>query len=290
MALETLMHDTATVDDPTPTTLAVGRAALEAALSPAATQQNHAVITRRRRPRARRWAVATSIAAAVTGGLLLGPTFNLLGSRSGASADAAPVLLRAGVAAGAQPGGWPNAEYWHSVATIEPGTTSASYQRQIWIGHHNSGVLEDPSVDSGALALGVAAFPAGARGLSWDQLYGLPTESHALETALRAGIHGAGPDDDSELYTIVGDLLRESPAPPALREALWEVAARIPGVSLIGTVTDGAGRQGVAVQRGGLRYVLDPSDGRLLEEVDGGLRTTYIEQGPATSAPAATSR
>ena len=114
------------------------------------------------------------------------------------------------------------------------------------------------------------------------------------------------------MFTIVGDLLRESPAPPALRRALWEVAATIPGVQLVGPVTDAAGRAGVAVERGRARYVLDPSDGRLLEESEGSpsdanivqrdsagnvigvqrryFRTTYLEQGPANSAPAATPR
>ena len=135
--------------------------------------------------------------------------------------------------------------------------------------------------------------------MSWDELYALPTEPSALESRLRKGIHGAGPDDDSELFTIVGDLLRESPAPHALRKALWEVAAKVPGVRLVGTVTDSAGRSGIAVERGDQRYVLDPSDGRLLEESQGadgpvaeapggaGWTGTYLEQGPAETAPVA---
>jgi hypothetical protein len=51
-------------------------------------------------------------------------------------------------------------------------------------------------------------------------------------------------------------------------------------------VTDGAGRAGVAVQRGAQRYVLDPADGRLLEEASDGWRASHLEQGPAASAPA----
>jgi len=122
----------------------------------------------------------------------------------------------------------------------------------------------------------------------------------ALDAQLRAGIKGTGNGDDAELFVIVGDLLRESPASPALREALWEVAARIPGVTLVGATTDSAGRAGVAVARDDRRYILDPNDGRLLEEWEGSaeavpetpggtaFRATYLEQGPTDSAPTAT--
>ncbi len=162
------------------------------------------------------------------------------------------------------------------------------HRREIWIGHRDIGVLKDAGADTGVIPLDVALFPSGSRGLSWDQLYALPTSPGPLERELRAGINGAGADDDSELFTIVGDLLRESPAPPSLRKELWEVAARVPGVQLIGAVTDSTSRAGVAVQRGGQRYVLDPDNGRLLEESQGDFSTTYLEQGPADSAPAPT--
>ncbi|HEY5013594.1 MAG TPA: CU044_5270 family protein [Acidimicrobiia bacterium] len=290
MNLETLMRDTARVDEPEPHALAVGRAALDAvtqaSVRPVAAVHGRARTTRRRRTV--RAGFAAVIVAAAGLAVVFGPTVNLGGHRPGASAEAAQVLMRAGASAGAQPGGWPNAEYWHSVSRHRQGS-GPTYRREIWIGHHKVGVLEDPGVEAGVIRLGVALFPAGSNGLTWDQLYALPVESHALERKLRAGINGAGPDDNSELFTIVGDLLRESPAPPALRQALWEVAARIPGVTLVGAVTDGAGRHGVAVERGGQRYVLDPNDGRLLEESEpGGWRATYLEQGPTSTAPTPT--
>jgi len=53
-------------------------------------------------------------------------------------------------------------------------------------------------------------------------------------------------------------------------------------------VTDDAGRQGVAVERRGQRYVLDPNNGRLLDESAGRWSTSYLEQGPVDHAPAAT--
>jgi hypothetical protein len=197
------------------------------------------------------------------------------------------VLIRAGLAAGAQQGDWRGARYWHAVSQHSDGGAGPAVRREIWIGHHDIGVLKDPGVDSGVIPLEVAAFPTGGSSVTWDELWQLPTEPGALESRLRSGINGAGPDDDSELFVIVGDLLRESPAPPALRRALWQVAARVPGIELVGPVTDHAGRPGVAVERHGTRYVLDPDDGRLLEEDADGWRATYLEQGPAATAPEA---
>ena len=276
MDLDTLLDDTSSVPDPTASALALGRAALDAAVPPV-TQ-----IAVRRRRHARRAALTGLVAAAASLALVIGPTLPFGGSPK-ANADAAQVLLRAGAAAGAQDGDWRDATYWHSVSSYA--RDKQEIRREIWIGHHVAGVLKDPGVDSGVIPLCVGVFPTGGSSVSWDGLWQLPTDPAKLEDRLRDGIHGAGSDDDSELFVIVGDLLRESPAPPSLRKALWEVAARIPGVELVGTVTDHAGRQGVAVERRGERYVLDPSDGRLLEEGRDSSAWTYLEQGPATTAP-----
>lgn len=278
MDLDTLLRDTSSVPDPTPGALASGQTAMAAAYPPV-----QLLAVRRKR---RRRALATGlVAAAASVALVVGPTVALNGSPH-ANAAAAEVLLRAGAAAGAQDGDWQGAAYWRSVSNYS--REGEDVRREIWIGHHEPGVLKDSGVDTGAvIPLDVALFPAGGTGITWDGLWDLPTEAGALERELRDGIDGAGPDDDSELFVIVGDLLRESPAPPALRKALWQVAARIPGIELVGEVTDHAGRPGVAVERHGTRYVLDPSDGRLLEESSDGWRATYLEQGPASSAPAA---
>src|SRR5262249_58453862 len=96
------------------------------------------------------------------------------------------------------------------------------------------------------LALGQGLFPAGGTALTWDELYALPTDPGQLTATLQADIKGAGPDPQSELFTIVGDLLRESPAPPALRKALFDVAAGIPGVHLTGKDTAELGRTGTS--------------------------------------------
>jgi hypothetical protein len=66
-----------------------------------------------------------------------------------------------------------------------------------------------------------------------------------LKLQLRAAGHGDGLGP--EMFTLVGDALREGDASPALRAALYEVAARIPGVELVGPAVDRVGRHGVAV-------------------------------------------
>jgi len=50
-----------------------------------------------------------------------------------------------------------------------------------------------------------------------------------------------------QMFTLIGDSLRETAATPAQRAALYQVAARLPGVELVGSVKDRAGRPGVAV-------------------------------------------
>ena len=215
------------------------------------------------------------------------PTISPGESQPTASLNISDVLRQAGAAAGDQPGGWPKASYWHSVSSYRHGS-GPLVRREVWAGHHGTGGLLDTRLSSAVIPLQDGRFA----GLGWDELYALPTEPGALESHLRAtGLDGMR-DSDTELFALVGDLLRESPAPPTLRKALWEVVARVPGVSLVGAVEDSTGRPGVAIEREEHGYVLDPTAGRLLEEYIGtpkpggaSWRATYLEQGPAVSAP-----
>ena len=316
MDLDTLLRETASVADPTPRDLAAGRSALDAATRISA---RRVVVVRRMKRRG--LSLAAILAAAASLVLVIGPMLN-----PGPSPTASPtvnpsksqpaprptvdkgkstapvtlnvslVLFRAGAAAGAQPGGWPDAAFWHTISSYHQGT-GPTLQRESWMGHKTVGVLIDPRA-GGISSLDVGLFG----GFTWDQLYALPTDSHALEAKLRATSLNGGRDDNSELFTIVGALLAESPAPPALRKALWEIAARVPGVTLVGAVKDSAGRPGVEIKRGDEGYILDPKDGRLLEQYEGtpepvaeapsgtNWRSTILQQGPATSAPTATPR
>ncbi len=90
-----------------------------------------------------------------------------------------------------------------------------------------------------------------------------------------------------EMLTIVGDLLGESVAPPQLRASLYQVAADIPGIVLVGTVSDHAGRRGTAVaaSRGDTRLelIFDPKTSALLVKQE-----TLVHQIPDTAAPVGT--
>jgi hypothetical protein len=322
MDLDTLLRETASMADPTPDTLVAGRAALDAATVVSARR-----VAWVRRAKRRGLGLSAILAAAASLVLVIGPMLNpgprpTTASPAAASptsalrksqvpppaiakGEPAPpakpnvslVLFRAATAAGAQPGGWPDAAYWRTSSSYHQGT-GATMRREIWMGHTATGALKDSRFGSGVTSLEVAFFD----GFTWDQLYALPTDSRALESTLRATRLNGGRDDNSELFTLVGSLIAESPAPPALRKALWEIAARIPGVTLVGAVKDSIGRPGMEIRRGFEGYVLDPKDGQLLERYEGtsapapespggtSWRATYLERGPVDSAPAATPR
>lgn len=112
-----------------------------------------------------------------------------------------------------------------------------------------------------------------------------------MDSGALAGLGYGGPQS----------LRGEVPAAPALREALYEVAANIPGVKLLGHYKDTLGRTGTAVERDGETLVINPNNGQLLADIQGnpnaelscgkgcviyGVAYTYVSEGPASSAPA----
>jgi hypothetical protein len=86
----------------------------------------------------------------------------------------------------------------------------------------------------------------------------LPRDPAKLRARLLTGKVEGGPPGASEAFAQVGDLLRETDAPPALRAALYRAAAGLPGVKSLGTVTDKLGRRGVglAFDSHGIRHEL----------------------------------
>jgi RNA polymerase sigma-70 factor (ECF subfamily) len=83
----------------------------------------------------------------------------------------------------------------------------------------------------------------------------LPADADALYSRLEQESAGHSEGVYQEMFTLVGDALRETNATPEQRAALYEVAARIPGVELLGEVRDRAGRTGLAVA------IRNPADG-----------------------------
>jgi hypothetical protein len=199
---------------------------------------------------------------------------------------AAAVLDQAAHAAGAQ-ASWPDTQYWYFEHEYTCG--GQLYTAKVWISRHGNGVLEktgpknntDP-VCSSDLFTGpiIDSYKFGP--YTWSQLYTLPTDPAKLKAKLMADFgQGSGPD----LFAAVEIVLVDSPAPPAVRSALFKVAASIPGIKVIGDYTDPLGRTGTALQIGPYGLVVDPTSGVVLDETDSGGASTVVTQGPAASEP-----
>ena len=138
-----------------------------------------------------------------------------------------------------------------------------------------------PGVDPGAsqpwpVGLGHTVQPWPGS-LYYENVDALPTDVRTLRHMIDERAAAGGGATDSERFTIVGDLLRETVAAPKVRAALYRVAAGLGGVELVGAMTDRAGRVGTAVSmtndqssRGLERRVLifDPETSGLLAEED----------------------
>jgi hypothetical protein len=91
-------------------------------------------------------------------------------------------------------------------------------------------------------------FDFGAEDMTYAQLMALPTNADALEARMKKAALPSGDRPLSEeLFGMVENVLSVAPAPPEVRAAFYEVAARIPGVELLGETKDGLGRTGAAV-------------------------------------------
>jgi hypothetical protein len=266
---------------------------------------------RRQRARRRlgfaRLGVAGALAAVAVGIVV---AVSLRGGAANPPPAAAVVLARA--ARVAEASGGPRqlrpGEYWYvkSVWTT-PGVTFAgargrslglvsnalsTYERQAWIGLDRPGrvhsrVFGPPTFLSAAARqkwiqagrprerLGGVNFslPSNAFIRPYAQLLALPTNVDALWKLLyREAGTGAPGWKRHEMFTEIGDLLREDPIPAKVRAALYLVAARIPGIQLLGLTHDGIGRPALAVALNDTLYgerselLFDPKTSALLGE------------------------
>ena len=249
-----------------------------------------------RRPRSFALAGAAAVAAAAIVAALVLPS----GEPGGASPAAAAVLRHAARAAARQPVTAPPAPgqfvYTKSESMFEDSAVTNQQQtidfyehvtREAWIGPDGSGrireVASSPRFVSAAdkaawVAAGKPALTTGrnsdetfrAGGLGYLDLSKLPTDPARLRTLIENRTVEAGPPGDAETFTIIGDLLRETYAPPGVRAALYTIASELSGVELVGTTHDHLGRPGTAVAyvAQGLRHelIFDPRTSALLGE------------------------
>ncbi|MFI2210369.1 CU044_5270 family protein [Streptomyces sp. NPDC020141] len=82
---------------------------------------------------------------------------------------------------------------------------------------------------------------------SYDYLKALPTDPDVLLKKIYEETKGAGNGPHQQAFVTIGDLLRGQLASPKVSAALYRTAAKIPGVVLVESAEDAAGREGVAV-------------------------------------------
>ncbi|MEV6370313.1 CU044_5270 family protein [Micromonospora musae] len=202
------------------------------------------------------WATA-GVAAAVAGVLVLVPD-RIGGQVPAARAEAAQVLHGAAAAALQLPDVEPRPDQFIYTKTRSGNSTDES-----WLsvdGTHDGLLRQTPATDIENMPLpgcrdGRAAVTRGGRmdprqtepcTPSPAYLPDLPTDPDAMLDHLNANYRGE-PGDSNALGKDVHDLLASKYLRPQVRAALFEAAARIPGLTVVPGVEDGAGRPGIGI-------------------------------------------
>lgn len=105
----------------------------------------------------------------------------------------------------------------------------------------------------------------------FSSAYGpVPADVDALRDFVRDIAEGSDRPIDVSMFVTIGDLLRDPLTPPEARSGLFQLAATLPGIQLLGPMTDEVGRDGLAVamsEWGRQEIVIfDPESSALLEE------------------------
>lgn len=256
----------------------------------------------RPRSRARRWIPGVLVAAAVAVlvAVLLRPegqdkapvqTSPTVAPATPSPVTVAAVVRQAAQVSAAQPD-LSQTPYWR-VRSYQQQGDAPREERIVWLGNGRPGLVLD---DFGRADLSPATFGLQESSLTWDELVSLPADPVALRELLDREARGLSAPRLA-VVKMAAELLAESPAPPAVREALWQVIAGVPGVTSAGQVRDALGRVGIGLSlntpgRGRLEYIIDPAAGTILQSMifptkPGADRfvATYVEQGPAASLP-----
>ncbi|MEU6442259.1 CU044_5270 family protein [Streptomyces sp. NPDC047046] len=120
------------------------------------------------------------------------------------------------------------------------------HRRQVWEspdGH--KGWLVEPGNPKGGITLDTKV----DRDAAYDALVTLPKDPDALLRRIYAMSEGQGNGPDQAAFSTIGGLISESYPPAGLEAALYQAAAKIPGVVALDDAVDAAGRHGVAIAR-----------------------------------------
>jgi hypothetical protein len=117
--------------------------------------------------------------------------------------------------------------------------------------------------------------------LNLRQVEHLPANPDKLGAIVRRLAQGTDNPLSAEEFTVVGDIMRGAPIRPRVRAAFYTVLSRLPGITLVGRVTDPLGRPGIEVASAGQVLIFDPHTAQLLSEGGGG----YSNWGVVRSMP-----
>jgi hypothetical protein len=198
-----------------------------------------------------------------------------------------------------------NSVSMNTVTFAEAANFSVNYdqQRQIWVSPNGSGRLvqtwSNPTfitakdrenwIRSGSPTLALTpidqTFAAGNLTLGPTDLWSLPTDPTKLAALITNRTIEAGPPGAYEDFVQIGDLLRATDAPPALRAALFNVASTLPGVRLLGSMKDHYGRTGIGLAMVGAPVIGFPSSSGLLEFIFDPTTSALLGEQVLTSSP-----
>ncbi|WP_410671708.1 CU044_5270 family protein [Amycolatopsis sp. cmx-4-68] len=206
------------------------------------------------RPRRWFWAAGATVglAAAITAVVALAPADRIGVGAGVANADPVRVLSEAASAALAQPATAPRPDQFLYVKTEFPGYPP----REVWLSVDGTrdGLIGDtkaPGCRDGKAHVSGANDPSKEGTLEDCRPYpaylpDLPTTPEAMSAYFTAH-HSGKKGDVNAMGKDVIDLAGEHVLPPASYAALFAAAAKVPGLTALDHVTDGAGRPGVGI-------------------------------------------
>lgn len=154
---------------------------------------------------------------------------------------------------------WRTSEQWGDAPTF---TYLRPVSREIWKAADGSGRLRETVGEPIFLSeadreawIAVGSPPVHENNIdfrpgegAFTDVSSLPTDVGDLSEEIRTRAEaGDRRPVEVEMFVIVGEFLTETVAPPKVRAALYEVASTLPGVELVGPMTDHAGRNGIGV-------------------------------------------
>lgn len=226
-------------------------------------------------------------------------------------ANASQIVDAAAASAGRGPAELGDAPYWKVVSQYaqsgsERPDENSEGMRTIWKGIDGPSILRDTFGEDVALEdvrplkLPRATLTVRGRTYTWREVNAGALDQQQIHDLLTEGEEGVGEKDGRAphewyFFKQAGELLGDTPASPAVRQAIWKEMSTLTGITTSGKVTDALGRDGwdltmSAEGYGSQRFVVDPSTGAILqwETADRGVtyRQTYLEAGPAETVPA----